>query len=132
MVYRFEPISGNSFPVIEAVMASPEVSPHPELEFKLRLCVEEVAENIASYAYPPASGWAEVRTEIVGDDLVITFRDAGIPFNPLEKPDPDVTLGVNERKIGGLGIFICKQMMDDLKYTYEDGCNVLSMKTKIK
>lgn len=131
MVYRFEPITGNSFPVIEAVMSSPEVTPYPELEFKLRLCVEEVAENIASYAYPKG-GWAEVKTEIVGDELRITFRDAGVPFDPLAKPDPDVTLGIQERSIGGLGIFICKQMMDDIRYKYEDGCNVLSMKTKIK
>ena len=132
MKYRFDPINGDSYQIIKAVMASPEVEPYPDLEFKLRLCVEEVAENIASYAYPQILGWAEVSTDIEGDDLIISFRDEGIPFNPLDKPDPDITLSAEERKIGGLGIFLCKQMMDELTYKFEDGCNILTMKIKVK
>ena len=59
----------------------------------------------------------------------ITFRltDKGVPFNPLEKPDPDITLSAEDREVGGLGIFITKQTMDSLAYTYENGNNILTM-----
>jgi anti-sigma regulatory factor (Ser/Thr protein kinase) len=64
--------------------------------------------------------------------LSIELRDAGKPFNPLDNPDPDITLGAEERQIGGLGIFLCKKMMDEVSYRYTDGCNVLTMKKHIK
>ena len=63
--------------------------------------------------------------------LTIVLRDAGVPFNPLERPDPDVTLSAEDREIGGLGIFLCKQLMDHIEYKYEDGCNVLIMRKKV-
>ena len=62
----------------------------------------------------------------------ILFEDAGVPFNPLDKDDPDITLSAEDRPIGGLGIFLCKQMMDHVEYHYEDGCNVLIMEKKIE
>ena len=62
--------------------------------------------------------------------LYITFRDQGIPYNPLEKEDPDVTLSAEERQIGGLGIFLVKKMMDDVHYEYRDGFNVLTVMKK--
>ncbi len=74
---------------------------------------------------------------IVDDDpdirkvLTILLRDAGVPFNPLEKADPDVTLPLEERQVGGLGIYLCKQLMDHIEYKYEDGCNILLMKKKV-
>ena len=76
-----------------------------------------------------------IRTYPDGDiDRVssIELRDAGKPFNPLDNPDPDITLGAEERQIGGLGIFLCKKMMDEVSYRYTDGCNVLTMKKHIK
>ena len=63
----------------------------------------------------------------------VTFRmaDKGIPFDPLKKPDPDITLSAEEREIGGLGIFITKKTMDTVSYAYENGENVLTMTKKI-
>ena len=61
----------------------------------------------------------------------ITFIDSGVPFNPLEKPDPDVTLSVEERGIGGLGIFMVKKSMDDVQYSYDNGFNILTIYKRI-
>ena len=63
--------------------------------------------------------------------LRITFRDWGIPFDPLAKTDPDISLSVEEREIGGLGIFMAKKVMDTMDYRYENGQNVLTMTKKI-
>ena len=66
-------------------------------------------------------------------DRTFTFRmtDKGTPFDPLQKPDPDITLSAEEREIGGLGIFITKKTMDSVTYAYENGENVLTMIKKI-
>ncbi len=112
-------------------MSSEDMPQDPALEFKLRLCVEEVVENIVRYAYKDGQGFVEVGTEVRDGALHMTFRDAGVKFNPLEKDDPDITLSAEERQIGGLGIFLCKQMMDDLQYEYKDGCNNLTMIKKL-
>ena len=67
------------------------------------------------------------------EDRTVTFRmrDSGVPFDPLKKPDPDITLSAEEREIGGLGIFITKKTMDTVTYAYENGENVLTMIKKI-
>ena len=88
-------------------------------------------ENIVSYAYKDGNGFVEVGTRIEDGVLEISFKDAGVRFNPLEKEDPDITLAIEDRPIGGLGIFLCKQMMDDIRYTYENGENRLTMYKKI-
>ena len=62
---------------------------------------------------------------------VITFTDGGVPYNPLERPDPDVTLSAGERPIGGLGIYIVKNSMDSLSYEYKDGKNILKMQKRL-
>ena len=62
------------------------------------------------------------------DTISITLIDRGIPYNPLEKPDPDVTLSAEERQIGGLGIYMVKKSMDEMLYRHEDGQNILTMK----
>jgi anti-sigma regulatory factor (Ser/Thr protein kinase) len=64
-------------------------------------------------------------------ELTFQIKDKGIPFDPLKKPDPDITLSAEEREIGGLGIFIAKQTMDTLTYAYENGENILTMIKKI-
>ena len=61
----------------------------------------------------------------------IVFRDRGVPYNPLEKTDPDITLSAEEREIGGLGIYMVKQSMDKVEYRYEDGCNILTIEKNI-
>ena len=101
--------------------------------FQLRLCTEEIFVNIASYAYTPGKGSATVKMELQQDPPTarITFLDRGVPYNPMEKEDPDVTLPAEERDIGGLGILLTKKTMDDVAYEYRDGQNILTLKKKI-
>lgn len=130
MVTHFDPIEGRNAEIIETVMTCPEVTELSDaLQFKIRLCVEEVEENILSYS---KSDWVELRVDMEGDFLVITFHDGGIAFNPLAKEDPDITASLEDRQIGGLGIFICKQMMDSVEYLREGTTNRLIMKLKTK
>ena len=99
-------------------------------QMKIDVAVEEIFVNIASYAYVPATGQAVVRVDFEQnpDTAVITFIDRGIPYDPLEKADPDVTLSIQERQIGGLGIFMVKKSMDDMTYQYLDGQNILTLR----
>ena len=129
----FNPIKNKSGEIIECLMSSPDMPTNEDLRFKIRLSIEETVENVVQYAYKDSIGWMEVETNL--DDkalmLTVTLKDAGKPFNPLEMPDPDITLSVEEREIGGLGIYLCKQLMDEVTYRYEDGCNILTMKKNI-
>lgn len=129
MLKRFEPIASKCGEIVEFVMASPDIPDDPALAFKIRLSVEEVVENVVNYAYEGGMGWLEAGTELDESGVVLTIviKDAGVPFNPLEKEDPDITASAEERQIGGLGIFLCKQLMDGIVYRYEDGCNILTM-----
>lgn len=129
---HFDPIRDKAADIIETIMNAPEMTKDEALQFKIRLSVEEAVVNVCNYAYQGGIGWMEVATNLSPDglSLSIEMRDAGIPFNPLDKDDPDVTLDADEREIGGLGIFLCKQLMDDISYRYEDGCNILTM-TKV-
>ena len=100
---------------------------------QINVAVDELFSNIARYAYQPETGSATVRVEVTEDPLevVITFMDQGVPYDPLKREDPDVTLSADERKIGGLGIFLVKKTMDDVKYEYRDGQNILKICKKI-
>ena len=99
-------------------------------KMQIDVAVEEIFVNIASYAYAPDKGKATVRVEVSQDPVTvtITFLDHGIPYDPLEKQDPDVTLPAYQRQIGGLGIFMTKKIMDDIAYEYKDGQNILTLK----
>ncbi len=134
MKKRFNPIKDKSSEIIEFLMSSPDIPDDEELRFKLRLSIEEAVENVVRYAYDGGIGWLEAGTNLDHDTLVLTIelRDAGVPFNPLEMEDPDTLLPAEERNIGGLGIFLCKKMMDSIRYRYEDGNNVLTMTKKIQ
>ena len=103
------------------------------LQMKIDVAVEELFVNIASYAYAPGSGSATVRMEVEENPktVVITFVDRGVHYDPLAKEDPDVTLSINDREIGGLGIFMVKKSMDDMIYAYENGQNVLTIRKRI-
>ena len=97
---------------------------------QIDIAVEEIFVNIAHYAYAPETGKAMVRIETLADppSVDITFIDNGVPYDPLAKADPDITLSAEERQIGGLGIFMVKKSMDDVKYEYLDGHNILTLK----
>ena len=103
-------------------------------KMQMMLAVEEIFVNISSYAYHPEVGQAEVGVDIDGDPPTVTIRflDQGRPFNPLEKPDADITLSAQEREIGGLGILLVKKIMDQVDYAYENGKNILIIKKEIK
>jgi uncharacterized protein (TIGR02172 family) len=97
------------------------------------LVVEEVFVNVAEYAYDPGTGKVTVCVDVAKDPavLTLTFIDTGRPFDPLQKADPDVTLSAEQRDIGGLGIFLTKKLMDDVRYEYRDGQNVLTLTKKL-
>ena len=97
------------------------------------VAIEEVFVNVAHYAYGEGEGDMTLRISFDEQTRVITFRmtDKGTPFDPLKKPDPDITLSAEEREIGGLGIFITKKTMDTVAYAYENGENALTMIKKI-
>ena len=103
-----------------------------KLMMQIDVAVEEIFVNVASYAYAPGTGSVTVRTDLQESPraALITFIDSGIPFNPLAKQDPDVTLSAEERSIGGLGIYMVKKTMDKMDYAYENGQNILTM-TKV-
>ena len=97
---------------------------------KLRCPYNQVQDYIAS---PKPNGYKSLQSMLVVPETNITFKviDKGVQFNPLNKPDPDITLSAEERKIGGLGIFITKKTMDNVIYTYENDENILTMIKKI-
>ena len=100
-------------------------------QMQIAVAAEEIYVNIAHYAYAPGTGEATVRLEITDEPSVrLTFIDSGVPFDPLKKPDPDVTLAAEDRQIGGLGIYMTKKAMDDVIYEYKDGQNVLTLVKK--
>ena len=105
------------------------------MKIQMAICVaiEEVFVNIAHYAYPESVGDMTLHIGLDEESRAITFRvtDKGVPFDPLKRPDPDITLSAEEREIGGLGIFIAKNTMDSLTYAYENGENILTMIKKI-
>ena len=100
---------------------------------QLRLAIEEVFVNIASYAYSPAEGEAEVRCEVLEEPLrvVIQFLDGGQPFDPLAREDADTSEEALMSREGGLGILLVKKTMDDVQYSYEDGKNILTIVKKL-
>ena len=98
---------------------------------QIDVAIDELFTNIARYAYGAETGEAVIAVEFPDGFAEITFRDWGTPYNPLENPDPDITLPAEERQIGGLGIFMVKKSMDAVSYRYEDGQNVLTIRRKL-
>ena len=98
-------------------------------QMQIDVAIDELFANIANYAYGQGTGDATVRFDFDPSDRLatITFLDGGVPFDPLKKADPDVTLSAEERQVGGLGIFLVKKTMDDMTYRFEDGKNVLTI-----
>jgi len=104
----------------------------PTLDFQLDLAVEEIFVNIAHYAYAPDTGDAEIVCTVEKNEknqpvLTIIFKDKGIPFNPLARPDPDPSASLEDRGIGGWGIYLTKKYMDTVTYAHVDGKNNLTL-----
>ncbi|MBO7303420.1 MAG: SpoIIE family protein phosphatase, partial [Clostridia bacterium] len=104
-----------------------------KLQTAICVAIEEVFVNVARYAYKDGEGDVEFGIGFDKESRIATFRmiDSGVPFDPLKKPDPDVTLSAEERDIGGLGIFIAKKTMDSIEYAYENNKNILTMTKKV-
>ncbi len=101
-------------------------------QMQIDVAVEELFVNVAHYAYTPEIGDVTLIMDVEeGEDgskkAVITFKYSGMPFDPTAKEDPDVTLSAQERQIGGLGIYMVKKSMDEMKYIYDEGQNVLTI-----
>ena len=103
----------------------------PKARKQLRMAMEELYVNVALYAYAGGDGWAELRGDVEGGIATFRLIDAGKPFDPLAKEDPDIELSGEERGIGGLGIFMVKSMVDEINYEYSDGCNRLTLRKRI-
>ncbi len=105
----------------------------PKKQMAICVALEEVFVNVAHYAYGGKDGDVEFTIAFDKENRNVTFimSDGGVPFDPLKKADPNISLSAEEREIGGLGIFITKKTMDEVTYAYEDNKNVLTMKKKI-
>ena len=94
-------------------------------QIKINIALEELFVNIASYAYPESSnGSATIGIECSEGTVRVCLMDSGIPFDPVSREDPDVDIPAEERKIGGLGIYIVKKSMDQFEYRFENDQNI--------
>ena len=100
---------------------------------KIEIALEEIFTNIASYAYGKEAGELSLNclVERGTGNLLLRFKDRGKPFNPLAREDPDLTLALEERPVGGLGIYMVKQFVDEADYEYRDGFNILTLRKRI-
>ena len=130
-----EALTDNLTEVMDFVDVQLEDAGYPmKVQMQIDLAVEEIFVNIAHYAYNPETGPATVRVEVKpdGSAVTITFIDHGIPYDPLAKEDPNLNLPLEQREIGGLGIFLVKKNMDDVSYDYVNGSNILTMKKNLR
>lgn len=130
---HFQPIQGKSVDIINAILHHKELALMDEALYrKLYVVVGELVTNIVNYAYPDGEN-DYLDVEIMHDKelLTIRFRDGGVPFNPLEKAPSDITLPMDQRPIGGLGILLVVQKVDAIAYEYINGENVLTISIKI-
>lgn len=130
--FRFQPIVGRIEEIVSAVLAAEEITACKKEEYAIHLVCEEIIANIVSYAYPDGmEGYLFVQIDKEGTCLTLEFRDGGVPFDPLQKGESDITLPLEEREIGGLGIFLTKKMMDSVVYERVNDENVLTLKKRI-
>lgn len=110
---------------LDSVLEEADIGGAPA--FNLQLAVDEAFTNIASYAYEDEVGNVQIRISVNGEAVVISLIDSGKPFDPLKIEPPDITLGIDERKVGGLGIYLIRKMTDSVTYKRKDGQNILTM-----
>ena len=129
---HFQPIKDKADEIIRAVISTEEVSKCEKELFALRLVCDELIVNVVSYAYPEnVDGYLDVEIEKTSSEITLRFKDGGKPFNPLERKMPDINAPLEERQIGGLGIFLTIKQMDSVNYEYTNGENVLTVKKTI-
>ena len=102
------------------------------LTMNLNLALEEAVTNVILYAYPEgADGLVDVEALLYEDSIDFVISDSGKPFDPTAAPEADVNLDVSERPIGGLGIYLVRHIMDDIRYERKHGKNVLTLTKKL-
>ena len=123
------PADRGEFTVLQQWLVSiaAELDMQERIRKQLMICCDEIFTNIASYAYPEGNGSVAVAVEFVSEprSLRIIFSDSGIAFDPLAISEPDTSSALSERKIGGLGMFMVKKMMESVDYCRKDGKNIL-------
>lgn len=99
-------------------------------QMQIDVAVEEIFVNIASYAYEPETGCANIDIRFEREPLqaIITFSDRGIPYDPVAREDPNISAPAEEREVGGLGIYMAKKVMDEMTYAYQNGQNILTLR----
>jgi serine/threonine-protein kinase RsbW len=103
-----------------------------DIAFKINLAAEEIVTNIIKYGYDqPKEDIITIDIQKNDGSIIILVSDSAKEFNPLLKDDPDTTLSLNERKIGGLGIFFAKELMDEIEYKRVNSKNILTMRKKV-
>ena len=126
---HFQPIQGKTPDIINTILQAEEMASVGDAWNELNVVVEELVVNVVNYSH---SDYLDV--EIIRDEksIVLRFHDSGVLFNPLKKDPPDFSIPFEEREIGGLGIFMVKEYMDEVGYEHAGGENILTVMRKIK
>ena len=127
---KLEAIISNIAPVTDWVNEELDLHDCPvKLQLQIDIAIDEIITNFASYAYGSGSGDFTVEADVQEEPRLIRLRfsDSGIPFDPLQKADPDTSLSAEDRQIGGLGIYLVKKTMDEVRYEYSDNQNILTV-----
>lgn len=121
---HFQPIQGRTPDILEAILQTEEMASVGDVWNMLNVAVEELVVNVVNYSH---SDYLDV--DIIRDEksIVLCFHDSGVPFNPLKKDPPDFSIPLEEREIGGLGIFMVKEYMDEVGYEHAGGENILTV-----
>lgn len=125
---HFQPIKGKSLDILDTILKDKEVAAVDATWSNLGVVVEEIVLNIVDYS---KSDYLDVEIMRDGKSITLRFHDGGVPFNPLEKEEPDFTVPMEDRKIGGLGIFIVIKFMDAVSYDRSGDENILTVMKKI-
>ena len=100
----------------------------PDVVMRIKLSIEEALVNILNYAYPECEGEVEICYRKENDTkLILEILDNGIPFDPLSLPEPNLTVNLSEREVGGLGVFFIRKMTEDVRYRREGDANILTL-----
>ncbi len=125
---RFPALVANTPDMEEFVAdAATEAGLDPSRLLHLRLAIAEAVTNICLYAYPGDDGWVDITVSSTADTLTVTICDGGRPYDPLQHADPDIHASLEDRPLGGLGIFLMRRVTDALEYQRVNECNVLTM-----
>lgn len=109
-----------------------EFSLTPDVVFNLTLVLEEAVVNVINYAYPPGKKESiYLSARMHEGSIILVLTDTGVEFDPTISPDADITLSAEDRPIGGLGIFLIRQIMNEVRYDRVDGKNILTLEKKL-